>query len=310
VDTVSRTPKVSVAILTYNHANTVEDAIRSILAQDLTDYELIVSDDCSTDRTYEVIQELAKQDPRIRAVRTPTNLGMAENANFAAALTRGEYFALLHHDDTYAPDLLRKWSQNLDQHPSAGFVSNAYCNRLDSSLEIHPFLTINAGKPLLEKHMLATWGCPVRGMAMIRRSSWDHVGGMRAQFGMLADVDLWMRLAAEFDVGYVAEPLITVRHARPEDYPADYVQWTWSRLRLGHELYGANHESYFGTSTLRGRLLQKKYRLRVNLDIARWLAYAVVKRRQDLLRTSGGVASSYEYALTRLLRRGLASAAS
>lgn len=299
--------KVSACLLTYNHAHVVAEVVRSLLAQDLGDFELLVSDDCSRDGTYETVERAAAGDARLRLVRTPHNLGMAGNANHAVRLARGEYVALLHHDDLYAPSLLRRWAELLDRHPSAGFVSNAYAVYGSSRVDVHPFREINPGREILERHMLPLFASPVRGTAMIRKRCWDAVGGMRLQFGMLADVDLWMRLAERYDVAYVAEPLIMVRHDRPEDYPGAYSGWSWSRLRLAHELYGLNHEEHYGTRSPAARLVQARYRMRVNAEIARWLAYAIVKRRQDMLRSSDEVASRYEYRVTRALRRALAA---
>ena len=87
------------------------------------------------------------------------------------------------------------------------------------------------GKLFLERHLLPRWGCPVRGTAMIRRSHFEAVGGMREQFGLLADVDLWMRLSARAPVGYVPETLVAIRQARPAYYPEAYQSavWSWRR---------------------------------------------------------------------------------
>lgn len=301
--------RISACVLTYNHAAVVGESVASVLRQDAKDFEVIISDDCSTDRTVAAVEEAAAGDPRVRVVRPPRNLGMAGNANFAVAQTSAPHVALLHHDDLYAPELLRRWSEVLDAHPSVGFVSTAYRSHLDGSVDLHPLRELNPGREVLERLMLPRWGCPVRGTAMIRRSAWDAVGGMRERFGMLADVDLWMRLAARFDVGYVAEPLITVRHARPEDYPDAYVSWSWKRLRIGHDIYGTNHLDYYGRDSLRGRLRQAHYRARVNVDIARWLGYGLVKRRPAMLLNAHEVASSYEYAPTRAVRQVLGALA-
>ena len=111
---------IAVCLLTYNHAHLIESTLDSILRQTLTGYEIIVSDDCSTDNTWEILQRLAAADPRIRPIRTPRNLGMAGNANFAVAHTDRPYIALLHHDDLYRADLIEKWMGVMDLHPQVG----------------------------------------------------------------------------------------------------------------------------------------------------------------------------------------------
>jgi glycosyltransferase involved in cell wall biosynthesis len=303
----SARPKVSVCLLTYNHAHIVEDTLQSVLQQSYVDFELIISDDCSTDGTYAALLAAAQTDPRLRVVQTPKNIGMAGNANFAVAQARGEYIALLHHDDIYSPQLIEAWASVLDRNPTAGFVSNSYRDHHTGRLYLHPFAERNHGRRILRRAMLPTWGCPVRGTAMIRKRCWDAVAGMREQFGMLADVDLWMRLAAKYDLGYVAQPLIMVRHDRPDYYPDAYWRWSWPRLKLTYAIYGAHHESFYGRASLGGRVQQAVYRARVNADILKWLGYGVVKRRRDILSSSDEVANAYEYwpvvAARKLLRR-------
>lgn len=290
-----RLPKVSACLLTYNHRNLIESTIQSVLEQTYPDFELIVSDDRSTDGTYEALVALAQSHPKLRVLQPPKNLGMAGNANFAASHARGEYIALLHHDDIYSPRLLEAWAAVLDRHPSVGFVSNSYQDFESGRMHLHGFAERTPGARVLREAMLPSWGCPVRGTAMVRRSAWEAVGGMREQFGMLADVDLWMRLAAKFDLGYVPEPLIVVRNDRPDYYPKDYWRWSWPRHKLTYTIYGTHHESFYGRSTLKGRAHQALYRARVNADIVKWLGYAIFKRRPDILASSDEVGNDYEY---------------
>ena len=66
---------VSVCVLVYNHANVIETTLQTILEQSLGDYEVVVSDDCSTDGTWEILSAFQEKYPRIRAIRTPRNLG-------------------------------------------------------------------------------------------------------------------------------------------------------------------------------------------------------------------------------------------
>ncbi|HET8933216.1 MAG TPA: glycosyltransferase family A protein [Polyangiales bacterium] len=299
-------PKVSTCLLTFNHVHLVESTIQSVLEQTYSDFELIVSDDRSTDGTYEALLALAKDHPKLRIVQPPKNLGMAGNANFAVTHARGEYIALLHHDDIYSPRLLEAWATLLDRNPSAGFAANSHKNHSTGRVYLHPFAECNRGLDVLRDAMLPYWGCPVRGTAMVRRSCWEAVGGMREQFGMLADVDMWMRLSARYDFAYVREPLISVRAERPGYYPEAYWRWSWPRHKLTYMLYGTHHESFYGRSTLEGHAHQALYRARVNADIVKWLGYAIVKRRGDILASSDQVGNAYEYlpvvAARKLLR--------
>lgn len=173
-------PKISVCVLVYNHANVIESTLQTILDQSLEGFELVVSDDCSNDGTWEVLEAIQARNPRVRAIRTPHNMGMAGNANFAVHATTGKYIALLHHDDLYRSDLLAKWMESLECYDDIGFVFNEY--RLeDSDVDLSEPIPDGRveGKWLLEKYLFPRWGCPVRGTAMIRRSAWEQLGGMR-----------------------------------------------------------------------------------------------------------------------------------
>lgn len=101
-------PLVSVVMPAYNKEKYIAKAINSVIHQTITDWELIVIDDCSTDGTRDVIAAMAANDPRIRFVRNESNLGAAGTRNRALDMCRGEYVALLDADDIWYPEKLEK----------------------------------------------------------------------------------------------------------------------------------------------------------------------------------------------------------
>jgi hypothetical protein len=101
-----RIPKVSVLTTLYNKGPYVEEAVRSVLAQDLTDLELLVVDDASTDGGPEKVKALG--DPRIRVLESPVNTGRAAAANRGYDAARGQYVAVLDADDRMLPGRLSK----------------------------------------------------------------------------------------------------------------------------------------------------------------------------------------------------------
>lgn len=297
--------KISVCLLTYNHVEVIESTLMSILDQTITGYEVIVSDDCSTDGTWERILELAAGDARLKPVRTPHNMGMPGNANFAVARSDRLYIALLHHDDLYRKDLLEKWAGVLDRHSDAAFVFNPY-GVFESDFiyeEPMPGECID-GNWLLKKYLFARWGCAVRGTAMIRREAWEQVGGMREQFGLLADIDMWMRLAMRWSVGYVPELVITVRHQRPGYYPDSYSGsiWSWRRQRFLYEIHAANRLDYLDLNTLLGRLQWWGFRLKLSFETTKWLVYAVVRKKPEMITSSHESVTQYDLWPLRILR--------
>jgi glycosyltransferase involved in cell wall biosynthesis len=306
--------KISVCLLTYNHVDVIESTLWSILNQTVTGYEVIISDDCSTDGTWEGILDFAKEDARIKLVRTPYNLGMAGNANFAVAHSDRPYIALLHHDDLYRSDLLEKWAGVLERHPDVGFVFNPYERYAKGIVEIEGIkgnydgLITNErimGRWFLEFFLFRRWGCPVRGTAMVRREAWDQAGGMREQFSLLADVDLWMRLAMQWAVGYVPEPVIVIRHQQPSCYPETYRDgsWSWIRQRILYEIHAVNRLTYFKLNGWHRRFSWWVFRLRLSLETAKWLAYAVIRNKRQMIKSSGESETNYDLWPLCLIRR-------
>jgi glycosyltransferase involved in cell wall biosynthesis len=102
------TPRVSIGLPVYNGERYLAATIASILAQDFADFELIVSDNASTDRTGEICREYALRDPRVLYHRNERNLGAGPNYDSCFHRARGTYFKWAAHDDCLAPDYLSK----------------------------------------------------------------------------------------------------------------------------------------------------------------------------------------------------------
>ena len=117
-------PLVSIAIGSYNRANLISKTIESLLRQSETDFELIVSDDASTDGTVELCERYAATDSRIRVHRNPVNLGLARNCSQVLRMTRGEFVVLAGDDDVYEPEFLRRLIDVLRQYPQASLAAS------------------------------------------------------------------------------------------------------------------------------------------------------------------------------------------
>ena len=111
------TPLVSVGLFVYNGERFLEEALHSILNQTFTDFELIISDNASTDRTGEIAEAYAKRDNRIRYYRSEKNMGAGWNARRVYELATGKYFKWAAVDDLLEPDLLRRCVEILESDP-------------------------------------------------------------------------------------------------------------------------------------------------------------------------------------------------
>ena len=106
----------SVLVPVYNSAATLPRAVRSALAQDLSDLEVVIINDGSLDQTGEVANQLAASDPRVRVITLPRNRGKSSAMNVGAAEARGRWVAVLDADDWYAPDRLSRLLAAAEQH--------------------------------------------------------------------------------------------------------------------------------------------------------------------------------------------------
>ena len=104
---MNEVPRLSIGLPVYNGEKFLAESIESLLGQSYEDFELIISDNASTDGTADICRRYAQQDPRIRYIRQQQNIGSAPNHNFVIEQARGELFKHASHDDLYARDLVR-----------------------------------------------------------------------------------------------------------------------------------------------------------------------------------------------------------
>ncbi len=191
-------PQVSVLLPVRNGAETLAEAIQSISAQTLTDFELIVVDDGSEDQTPDVIRRLAAFDPRIRAVRQPAR-GIVAALQEAITHARAPFFARMDADDMAHPGRLARQVAWLRRRPELGAVGS-----LVSSLGQNPgnlgwqrYLDWLNGRrtPEAIQRDIFIESPLAHPSVLIRRSALEQVGGYR-DFDGPEDYDLWLRLAA------------------------------------------------------------------------------------------------------------------
>jgi glycosyltransferase involved in cell wall biosynthesis len=117
--------KIAIGLPVYNGANFLAAAIDSILAQSYADFELVISDNASTDNTEEICRAYAQRDRRVRYVRQPINVGAANNHNLLVRMSDSEYFKWAAHDDVLAPGFLAACIDMLDHDSSVVLASPA-----------------------------------------------------------------------------------------------------------------------------------------------------------------------------------------
>jgi glycosyltransferase involved in cell wall biosynthesis len=129
---MSMVPRLSIGLPVYNGENYLAESLEALLGQSFEDFELIISDNASTDGTADICHRYQKQDSRIRYVRQQRNIGLNPNHNYVVRQARGELFKMASHDDLYARDLLKRCVDALDENPQS-VIAHCWEAMIDTS---------------------------------------------------------------------------------------------------------------------------------------------------------------------------------
>lgn len=160
--TLQGAPLLSIGLPVYNGQRYLADSMDALLAQTFTDFELIISDNASTDSTPEICLRYAAADSRIRYIRQPTNIGAAPNHRATLQAARGTYFKWASDDDLYAPQLLERCIEALSSDPNA-VLAHAYEAFIDENGDLiwpveYPLATADPDPAVRLRSFLTTFG--------------------------------------------------------------------------------------------------------------------------------------------------------
>jgi len=299
---------VSICLTTYNRGHVLPATIDSLLAQSFGDFELIISDDCSPDDTAEICRAYAARDSRVRYFCNEQNLKMPGNLNAAIRRSSGAYVANVHDGDVYRKDLIEKWKAALDAKPSAAFVFNQYeflDGRGNSRIDRAPLEEVPHAHEIA-RHFFRTFTSCVWGTVMARREAYAKVGPFDASYGFISDVDIWLKLARDHDVAYIAEPLITLTPREP-DHPYAFVHWRVWFWTLS--MYVAHLDYYREAMREEVASLRATYPRRRRERLLRDLLICIKHRRWDRLREGLAIWRDSSDPLLRALGRTFGSPA-
>jgi glycosyltransferase involved in cell wall biosynthesis len=248
-------PLVSVVIPAYNRAATIAAAIESVLRQTWGDFELIVVDDASTDGTAAAAAQV--EDPRVRLIANPRNLGAAGARNAGVAEARGTWIAFQDSDDEWLPGKLEKQMARLAANPD---FLGAYCGLLTvggldarpgerTELRYVPDPSVKPAEgdivePLLERNMISTQ------TLVVRRDIFLALGGFDDTTTPIEDWDFALRLAARGPIAFVDEPLVHQRFS-----PNSISRWARRRRESRQRLVAKNMHLFAS----RPHLLARQY---------------------------------------------------
>jgi glycosyltransferase involved in cell wall biosynthesis len=226
----SRIPEVSILVTLYNRESYLLQTLESILRSTYTDFEVIVVDDDSTDRSLEIADQLAKRDDRIQTYSNKKNLGDYPNRMKAASLARGRFIKYVDSDDIIYPYSLAIMVESMEQFPDAALGLSHSVPDEDS-----PYPWQLTPQETYRKHFLGR-GCLSCGPsgAIIRREAFELIQGFRSQWAVISDIDLWYRLAARWPIVLLPPGLVWWRRHQDQEFTKDNSAIVY--LESGYEL--------------------------------------------------------------------------
>ena len=228
----NRKPLISVIMGIYNCADTLAEAVQCIVEQTVTDWELIMCDDGSTDNTYDVADQLRQVYPdRIILLQNEKNYGLNITLNKCLAQAQGEYIARMDGDDRCSKDRFEKELQALQEHPEIDIVSSDMEFFDESGVWgyiSHP--TCPEEKDFMSESPFCHAPC------MVRKSTYEAVGGYSedSKYLRVEDYQLWIKMYAAGHKGMnIHEPLYQMRDDR-NAYSRRKLRYRVNEARVKH----------------------------------------------------------------------------
>jgi glycosyltransferase involved in cell wall biosynthesis len=234
-------PSVSIVMATKNYARFLPDAIESVRHQTISDWELVIVDDGSTDGTPAIVAPFLT-DSRIRYFRSD-KFGQTRAKNFGIGLSRAQLIAFLDADDAWLPTKLEKQLTLFRADPETGVV---FCRRslIDEAgnlLPPRPTSTPARGR-VLDRLFVQNFIC--FSSAIVRRDVLSHIGLLDQAWDLAIDYDLWLRVAKHYRFEYVDEQLVQYRtgHGNLSNKLADRVSTALSIMHRAESRYGVGDD--------------------------------------------------------------------
>lgn len=202
--------RIDVVVPCYNYGRFLSECVSSILDdQPGTDVRVLIIDDASQDDSAQTARKLAAADDRIEVRVHPVNRGHIATYNEGLLdWADGDYCVLISADDMLVPGALRRAADLMDAHPEVGFVYGHAVEfrdgeKLPAARTRCRTQTIWPGRWWLERRFAEASNCIVSPEVVVRTSLQHQLGGYDPELYHTADHELWMRLAAHADVGYI-----------------------------------------------------------------------------------------------------------
>lgn len=202
-------PLISVIMPVYNAQKYIGSAIESILNQTLKDFELIIINDYSTDKTLNIIKSFSKKDSRIKIINNNKRLNIARTLNKGISSAKSNIIARMDADDIAFPDRLELQHKLINSSKNIAVVGAnvVIMNTAGNQIAIRSYPDSSGElKKCLFKY--SPFAHPV---VMFRKNMFEEVGGYNPKYSPTEDLDLWFRLGSKYEFKSVPEPLLKYR---------------------------------------------------------------------------------------------------
>lgn len=266
--------RLSVCITHYNRNEKLRRSLDSLARQTLLPDETIVVDDASPIDPVAIVLSDEYKNLKIKYIRQQKNVGMPENLNTAINASKGGLVVNLHDADIYEPTLLEKWVKLMESEPSVGFAFCGYdSTEGGGKIWIHKDIKrVSAGTDFFSNHYLHHSSSKVWGTVIARKEAYVTLLPFRKEYGPWADVDMWIRMCAKFEVGYIPEALIIL-----DNNSGHFREFSWRPIVCLHVIKTRNLDLFAGGVTLGWFLLCEN--LRFGRQVLRVLLGRLYRRK-------------------------------
>jgi glycosyltransferase involved in cell wall biosynthesis len=205
-------PLVSILMTAYNREDFISEAIESVLNSTYRNFELIIVDDCSKDKTVKIARMYESQDNRVHVYVNDKNLGDYPNRNKSASLAKGKYIKYVDADDYFYPWGLEILVQSMENYPDAGW---GLCSLEQDRDKPFPFMLFS--KDIFEYHLFKSslfHKAPLS--AIIKRDVFESVGGFSGKRQM-SDTEMWHILAMKYPLVLMPQGIVWYREHNQQE---------------------------------------------------------------------------------------------
>jgi len=203
-------PKVSIITITYNKERFIKEAIDSVLRQSFGDFEMIIIDNASTDKTSAIVNDYLRRDKRLRFIVNKTNLKIPRSRNQGLREARGKYIATLDSDDVWVDnDKLKKQVNFLENQPEYALIGSGFIVIDEIGKEL--FRRLNPTTDLTIRKVILSTNPFAHSSTLFLREAALKAGGYDENLEVGEDYDLWLKLGKFWKFANLGEYLVKYR---------------------------------------------------------------------------------------------------